>query len=442
MKRFPVCAFVVVFAAASAAFAGGRMEARRDAVVKAIERAAPAVVNISTDKVIDRDFFRGWDFFGRPRVTHSLGSGGIFTADGYAFTNAHVVNQASRIVVTLRDGTEYPAELVNVDTTSDLAVIKINADKPLPTLVFGRSDDLMVGEKVIAVGNPFGLENSVTTGIVSAVKRDIDVRGRVVFRDVLQTDTLINPGNSGGPLLNIFGEVIGVNSAIRAGAQGIGFAIPIDSARGSLASLLNYRKLRRITMGLELKERYSPQAPRTEVVVREVAKGSQAEREGMRPGDTVVAVNGKPAATLAHFRAAVLTPEAGEVELEIRRAGRRVLVTLLPREIPKPDAAGLARAMLGLGVQQMEGSLAAHVGIKIDHGILVAEVERGSPGERSGLRSGDIIMQVNHTLVRTTDDFGVALEEAQGSETLRLVWVRAEGHFLSRYMVTVDVRKR
>lgn len=434
-----VSAFLVVMLAFSQAPAEDRLAVRRDDVVKAIERAAPAVVNISTDKVINRDFFRGWDLFGAPRVAHSLGSGGIFTSDGYTFTNAHVVNQASRIVVQLLDGSRYEADLVNVDVASDLAVLKINADTPLPTLVFGRSDDLLVGEKAIAVGNPFGLENSVTTGVISAASRDIEENGRVLFRDVLQTDALINPGNSGGPLLNIFGEVIGVNSAIRAGAQGIGFAIPIDRVRKSLTALLDYRKLKRIDLGFELEGAYLGEGPAESIVVKSVQEGGPAARAGLRAGDIVTSLDARPLPALAAFMAGMLASEGDEVVLGIDRGGRAVEVAVTPTVIPKPDAAGLARAMLAVSVQQMDRSLAQHVGINLDHGILVSDVERGSPAWQVGMRAGDVIRQVNYTYVRTMEELGLALEELQGAESLYVDFIRAKGFVISRYVVEVPL---
>ncbi len=451
MRKSMAAAFFCLVVLAVAAGADERLDLRRTPVVRAIERAAPAVVNISTEKVTRRGFFPGQDFFfndpffdrfRQPMVTKSLGSGGIFTSDGFVFTNAHVVNQASKIMVMLKDGTKYPAELVNVDVSGDIAVIKVKAEKPLPTLVFGRSDDLMVGERAIAVGNPFGLENSVTTGIISAVKRDIVVEGQVRFRDVIQTDTLINPGNSGGPLLNIFGEVIGINSAIRAQAQGIGFAIPVDRVKRSLAALLDYRKLRRIKLGLDIEPEYVSSGPETRLVVKGVVKGGPADKSGVKAGDVVVAVGERSTSLLVDFMAGVLASPPGRVNLTIERGGRRLALRLVPAVIPKPDAAKLARSMLGLSVQQMERSLARDVGIDIDHGILVAGVERNSTAWESGIRAGCVILQVNDTLTPTIDDFATALEAAKGARSLCLVVARAEGYAVMQYIVEVKIRRQ
>lgn len=455
MQRSGLAVFLTLSALAVSTAAGERLDMRRDAVVEAVEKAAPAVVNISTEKVTRRGFFPDADLFfhepfrafpGRERITRSLGSGGIFTTDGYAFTNAHVVNRASRIMVTMRDGTQHEAQLVNVDVAGDIAVIKIAADGPLPTLTFGRSDDLMVGEKAIAVGNPFGLENSVTTGVISAVKRDIAVRDRVLFTDVLQSDALINPGNSGGPLLNIFGEVIGVNSAIRGGAQGISFAIPIDRVKRSLAALLDYRQLRRMKLGLDIETEYVSDGPRTRLVVKGVKEGGSASRAGMKAGDVVVSVGGKGTGSLAHFMAAVLSSDTKAISVRVEREGRPVTLEVEPEVTPKPDAVKLAGVMLGISAQQMDASLAGHVGLEMGHGILVAEVEKSGPAYKQGLRAGDIILQVNDVLAGTMDDFGAVLESLEGAPKATLIIVRGEKRgwvtTVGRYSVEVEIRRR
>jgi serine protease Do len=417
------------------------MAARRDRVVEAIEKAAPAVVNISTDKVVNRQLLLGFEVFGPPRVAHSLGTGGIFTPDGYAFTNAHVVNQASRISVKLADGTEYPAELVDVDVRNDLAVIKIAADRPLPALALGRSGDLMVGEKVIAVGNPFGLENSVTTGIVSATRRDVTDGDRVVFADVVQTDAPINPGNSGGPLLNVFGEVVGINSAIRGDAEGIGFAIPVDRVKQSLASILDYRRLRRMQLGLDLNSEAVGDGPIDRLIVAGVVKDGPADKSGVRNGDVVVSVAGRPVSNLTCFMAAVLSTEGDTIAMNLDRGGKAVAALVRADRIPMPDAGELASSMLGLSVQQMDSSLAGHVGINIDHGILVAGVSEGSAAAKVGIKRGDLILQVNDVAVRTMDELALVLESLQNARSLYLDVTRVRGYTVLRTTVAVPIQK-
>ncbi|MEE9275532.1 MAG: trypsin-like peptidase domain-containing protein, partial [bacterium] len=246
------------------------LKERRNPVVLAVESAAPAVVNISTSQVrrgtnpfsqqrnpLAEEFFR--NFFGPPLKKppgRSLGSGVIIRADGYILTNDHVVSGASEIRVHLAGNKIYPARIIGSDPTNDLAVIKIDADEALPHLPMGRSEDLMIGETVIAIGNPFGLQHTVTTGVVSALGRSLGKRekGHRNPADFIQTDASINPGNSGGPLLNIYGELIGVNTAIFSKAQGIGFAIPINRARRIVGDLIHFGKVRKVWVGLVLQD--------------------------------------------------------------------------------------------------------------------------------------------------------------------------------------------
>jgi serine protease Do len=279
---------------------------RRSRVVEAVERASPAVVNISTEQtVVERpmqfgdpffdQFFR--DFFdARPRrsTRTSLGSGVIVRADGTILTNEHVILRGGRIHVTLADGREFDARLVGRDADSDLAVLRIDTGKSLPFIALGSSDDLMIGETVIAIGNPFGLSHTVTTGVVSAVKRSLRTGGRT-YTDFVQTDASINPGNSGGPLLNILGELVGINTAIYGSAQGIGFAIPVDRARRVLGQLVSGHKaaaadpnqLAWEILGLQVR------AADGALAVSRVRAGSAAERIGIERGDVLLGIDGE-----------------------------------------------------------------------------------------------------------------------------------------------------
>ena len=285
---------------------------RRSRVVEAVERASPAVVNISTSQtVVQRpmpfpdpffeEFFR--DFFDpRPRrsTRSSLGSGVLVRSDGTILTNEHVILRGGRIHVTLGDGREFDARLVGRDPDSDLAVLRIDTGGPLPHVALGGSDDLMIGETVIAIGNPFGLTHTVTTGVVSAVKRSLRTGGRT-YTDFIQTDASINPGNSGGPLLNILGQLIGINTAIYGPAQGIGFAIPVDRARRVLGDLTSGRKpavpdpnqLAWTLLGLQLRE------TRGGLAVSKVRPGSAASRIGIQKGDVLLGLDGEAVDSLA-----------------------------------------------------------------------------------------------------------------------------------------------
>ena len=245
-----VLAVAAATARASAPPTNENTDERRTPVVRAVEKAAPAVVNISTKSVrmvqpyfwmnvpeVFRQQF-GDMFKPQRQVVGSLGSGVIISPKGYIVTNAHVVQQAEEIIVTMADESQHKAELVSADLGADLAIIKIAAEKPVAAIRLGTSSDLMIGETAIAVGNPFGYQHTVTTGVVSALDRTIEASATQKYEGLIQTDAPINPGNSGGPLLNIRGELIGINTAIRAGAQGLGFAIPVDKVRAIMVDLL------------------------------------------------------------------------------------------------------------------------------------------------------------------------------------------------------------
>jgi len=298
-------AILILLALAGAARAGAPETdpARRSRVVEAVERARPAVVNISTEQVVIQrplpvdpffeEFFR--DFFdSRPRrsTRRSLGSGVIVRGDGTILTNEHVILRGGSIHVTLADGGEYEAKLVGRDPDADLAVLRINAGR-VPYMALGSSSDLMIGETVIAIGNPFGLSHTVTTGVVSATKRTLQTGGRT-FTDFIQTDASINPGNSGGPLLNILGELIGINTAIYGNAQGIGFAIPVDRVRRSLDQLVSGRpqpeahpnQLAWDQLGIQVRD------DQRGLAVARVRDGSAADRVGVQRGDRLLGFDG------------------------------------------------------------------------------------------------------------------------------------------------------
>src|SRR5581483_9193100 len=283
--------------------------ARRSLVVDAVEKASPAVVNVSTEVIEERgsafgfqrdpffdEFFR--DFVDpRPQryKSTSLGSGVIVGADGTIITNVHVVVRATRIHVTLADQREFDATLVGADADSDIAILRVKAGGSLPAIPLGSSSDLMIGETVIAIGNPFGLSHTVTTGVVSAVGRSLRDEERT-YTDFIQTDASINPGNSGGPLLNIRGELVGINTAIYGKAQGIGFAIPVDRARRGMKDLVSYGEVRRAWVGLVVQD-LTPQlarhfGTRKGVVVAEVEPDSPASRAGLARGDAITRVDG------------------------------------------------------------------------------------------------------------------------------------------------------
>src|SRR4051794_17437784 len=262
---------------------------RRTPVVEAVHKAQPSVVSITSEKKAAST--SRWPFTPeenqRPRVS-GMGTGVILDGRGYILTNHHVVDKVEGIEVHLADGSNYRARLVQHDEGMDLAMLKVEAGRTLPAVALGTSSDLMVGEDVITIGNTFGYENTVSVGIISALNRNVTLSDEQVYRNLIQTDACINPGNSGGALVNIDGELIGINVAVRAGAQGIGFALPIDDVKRVAAEMISTRRIAATWHGLAAGERRS--GGRRAVVVSDVQAGSPAETAGLKPGDHVVRV--------------------------------------------------------------------------------------------------------------------------------------------------------
>ena len=380
---------------------GAGAAARRTPVVVVAEKVSPAVVNIAAESIVrDADPFFG-GIFTRQRHAQSLGSGLIIEPTGIVLTNAHVIEGASRIVVTLLDGRELEAEVLGSDHDADLAVLKVAAHN-LPAVSLGKSADLMIGETVVAIGNPFGLSHTVTMGVLSAVGRTVPSEsGERLFTDFVQTDASINPGNSGGPLVNILGEVIGINTAIVSGANGIGFAIPADRARRVVADLLRYGELRPVWSGArlltvdeELARRYQLPVRHGAMIVK-VFPGSPAAAAGLEEKDVVVAAGGHPVAAREDVITAIYTvPADSPIRLDVRRGGRSLQVTLRTAAPPK-----------GIGLSVLEHS----IGLVVAAGGRDLEVDRvvhGSAAARRGLESGDLILGANGQRVHTPDDLG------------------------------------
>ncbi len=401
--------------------------ARRSLVVEAVEQAGPAVVNVSTEEVIERrgspfpfpqdpffeEFFR--DFADpRPRrfTRTSLGSGVIVDADGTILTNEHVVLRASRIHVTLADQREFDAKLVGADTDSDLAVLRITAGERLPHVALGSSADLMIGETVIAIGNPFGLSHTVTTGVVSAVGRSLRAEEHT-YSDFIQTDASINPGNSGGPLLNIKGQLIGINTAIYGKAQGIGFAIPVDRARRVLRDLVSYGEVRRGWVGLVVQD-LTPElaqhfGTRKGVVVAEVEPRSPAAAGGLARGDVITRVDGRDVRSREEFEDRLAAHAVGEqLALTRRRDERDESVGLAVASFPDAEADDLAWRLLGLDVTEGAG------------GLEVQRVRPGGPAARIGMQRGDRVLGLGGAPLRSRADFRRKMIEVRAARAVLL----------------------
>ena len=377
-------------------------DARRTPTVQVVERVSPAVVNISAEAIVrEVDPFFGGLFGSRSRRAQSLGSGLIVERNGIVVTNAHVIEGASRIVVTMLDGRELDAEVLGSDRDADLAVLKVQGTD-LPAVPLGRSTDLLIGEPVVAIGNPFGLSNTVTTGVLSARGRTVPSdRGERVFTDFLQTDASINPGNSGGPLVNLAGEVIGVNTAIISDARGIGFAIPANRARRVVEDLLRFGELKPLWTGLRLVTLDPELARRDDLpvtrgaVVYNVYPGSPAAEVGLAERDVIVAVQGRPVAAREDLHTALYSLPAGSpLALEVRRGERTLRVSLRPIQPPRDLGLRLLQESMGLTMAEARG------------GLVVDRVARGSQAERTGLRPGDVVVAANGRRVASLEDLG------------------------------------
>jgi len=405
-------------------------------VVEAYRRASPAVVNISTVRPVQMN----WRMFGLtddpfeeflPRLFRrtvpatSLGSGFLVHPDGYIVTNAHVVRRARKITVTLADESAFSADVVAANSEHDLAVLKVRGagDRRFDFLPLGRSDDLMIGETVIAIGNPLGYQNTCTTGVLSALDRKLEFRGGVAYDRLIQIDAPINPGNSGGPLLNIAGDLIGINSAIRADAQGIGFAIPVDLLAADFPKLLDFERLNRVVFGLTVARRHTPAGKR--LVVASVAPGSPAAEAGCRVGDCVLALNGKPLKHLPHFQIAMLGIDPGATaRLRCLRAGKTVRFDVTVKARPKPDGGALAEGLFGLHLKALTEELARRLRLPVEAGLLVTRVEQGSPADELGIRRGDVVFQLGRWYVTDLDRVGAILEDVEPGGTLRVGIIR------------------
>ena len=370
-------------------------------IVLAVRKARGSVVSIKGQKTVAEKPQSGStaDASDAPRQVNGMGTGTIIDERGYILTNYHVVSDVRRIEVTLDDGRGLIADLIAYDAAADLAVIKIPVSKPLKVIRLGTSADLMVGESVIALGNAFGYEQTVTRGVVSALSRDVQVSETQSYDNLIQTDASINPGNSGGPLLNIDGDMIGVNVAVRAGAQGIGFAIPIDDALTVAARLLNVQRLRNKWHGLVTRAEDGPDGP---LRVTKVEEASPAKRLGIQTGDQIVRVGSMAMSRPLDLERALLDHGAGEaVTLEVRRGSQTFAMDLALAE-SQLRAVGAAPAtngdvsraweVLGLNLSQEPQATFTRPGTRYRGGMHVDGVRPNSPAAQEGILPGDILV--------------------------------------------------
>jgi serine protease Do len=390
---------------------------RRTAITAAVARVAPAVVTVQTEVVehVPADVFE--QFFGGrsgTRAAAGLGSGFIIRPDGAIVTNAHVVAGATRISVAMRDGTTYPARLVGIDETNDLAVLKIDA-RNLPVSPLGNSSNLLIGEWAIAIGNPYGFilantEPSVTVGVVSGTGRNLAAQseGSGVYVDMIQTDASINPGNSGGPLVNALGEVIGVNSSIfspSGGSVGIGFAIPINRARRVAEDLLAHGVVRRPWVGIQplLSRPQLGRAPTSGVVVASVVPGSPAEKSGIRAGDVIVRSRDRALKNPYDWYAELLELRVGESDtIVVKRGSREMPITVGVVDLPDVNAPRVT-VLREIELITLTPAIRAQYQIQSPQGALVNRVS-DRVQQQIGLQQGDVIVQINRTPITRAED--------------------------------------
>lgn len=420
---------------------------------EAAEKVNPSVVAVRSEAVVHpasiesapRGPFDPFEFFGfrmpdMPRKAQGLGSGVIVTRDGYILTNAHVVRNASKITVEV-DGKGYPGRVVGTDDMTDLAVIKIDG-KDLPAATLGNSDEVEVGDWVIAVGNPLELKHSVTAGIISARGRsDVGLAG---YENFLQTDSSINPGNSGGALADLDGDVVGINTAIASpngGSVGIGFAIPVNMAKRVMDDLIHHGSVERAYLAIVPQDLDENLAAGLHLdgtkgaLVGDVSRDGPADKAGLRPGDVIVFVDGHEIESAASLRATVAEMKPGRtVPVRVLRGGAEKTLNVTLGE--RPDDGRIADASatgssedthrLGISLRPLDPSIARQLGVDADRGVVVAAVEPGSAADEAGIRPGDVIRAIGSEAVASPEDVRRAVQSASKEGSLAIFVQRGE----------------
>jgi len=439
------------------------IEGLSNSIADIAEKNGPAVVNIDTVRMVEtqnpflddptfgRFFGDQFKEYSRTIPQRGTGSGFIINQEGYIITNEHVVHNADKIKVTLSDGREFTGEVIGSDATSDMAIVKIKADN-LPLVALGDSDKLRVGEIVVAIGNPYGLQQTVTMGVVSAKGRSIPigVEGRA-YKDFIQTDAAINPGNSGGPLLNTKGEVVGINTAIIPYAQGIGFAIPINIAKKNIDDLINFGKVIRSWLGVYIQEvtpeiaKQFNQAEAKGVLVGDVVKNSPAEGVGIKTGDIIKKVNNEEVNSPEELQDKIGNIEIGkEAKIEIVRNGETISFIVKISEMPTVEEEGsespkekIISVQTGLKVESVTTEIAKELGLPGVKGLVISEVVPGSSADDMGLQPGDIVLEANRTEVSSVEEWEKVINKLEPEDTLLLLVFRNQ----HTYYVPIKVEK-
>ncbi|MBI4663494.1 MAG: trypsin-like peptidase domain-containing protein [Verrucomicrobia bacterium] len=441
----------VVHALGAAAGTPDEADIRRDAVVRAIEEVMPSVVNISTETIVEiRDpfdqIFR--DFFGpqwgrrSQRSQNSLGSGVIIDETGYVLTNLHVVRRANVITVTLADGRTFEAKPIVGTLKTDVALLRLitRGGEKFKAIKFAPDDDLLLGETVLALGNPFGLGGSVSRGILSSkARRPVAEDDSLDVQDWLQSDAAINPGNSGGPLVNLRGELIGINVAIFREAQGIGFAIPIKRVSEALGEIYTPETVRSLWFGANF------QSGPNGLVAVSVETGSPADRSGLKTGDRVLAVGDRKPRHVVEFNRELLgVGDRREIRIVVERNQERKTLTVRLTPLESVFNANLLRQRLGAAVQVLTPELAARMGFGQFRGLMVTDIEPGGPAEKAALREGELIQAIEGRAAENVVETARWLYRKNKGEKIRLSVIvpRAARSYVQLFSATKTVTLR
>lgn len=427
------------------------VQARMTPAVRVFREASPAVVNLSTTKIVtvQRSFGGGIfdEMFDFPMLAprrykqQSVGSGFLIHQDGYLVTNAHVVDRAAEVKVTFSDGKVLDAREVAIDRMHDLAVLKVDARKPYPHLKLGRSDDLMPGETVIAIGNPLGLQNTITTGVVSAVDRVLEFDNNTEYTGLIQTDASINPGNSGGPLLNVLGELIGINTAIRGDAQNIGFAIPVDRLTELLPEMLDVERLKQAEFGIHFNGRPPKGGPKG-VIVAKVSLDTPAFRAGVKAGDVVTAIDNQPTPDFMQAFSLLDRTSVGQtmkIDL-VHDDGQKQSVEVPLAEIPKTDSSKLLARYFGVSVREMKADDLKAIGLNQSIGMVVESVEPNSEASAQHMAPADIMTKFGGISVADGQTLAHLVRQVNRGDRIPIQILRIRGDSILRYELALEAR--
>lgn len=424
----------------------------QNAFVNVAEDVSPCVVNLSVEKTIydNRGFGFGFgfegtpfenffkDFFGennennqRKFKDQSLGTGFIVDARGYILTNNHVVKGADVITVCLLDGRKFKGKVVGTDPKVDLALVKIDVTDSLPTAKLGDSSKAKIGEWVIAIGNPFGLEHTITIGVISAKGRSLGESTQ--YKNFIQTDASINPGNSGGPLVNIYGEVIGINTAIVAGGQGIGFAIPVDIAKHIIKGLIKHGKITHAWLGIYIQDiddtlaKHFKVNPKSGALVADVMNNSPAEKAGIKRGDIITKVNGEKVSTPSDLQSKILEKDVGEkVEVTILRDGKENIYNIALEEMTGDGEGSMLSAgehgWRGMTLQDITPEIASEFKLSSQvQGVIITKIEPKTEAADAQIQRGDVLVGINNQSIDSLDGFNEIVKQIQDKEDVILV---------------------